>query len=57
LNQNLVFLAMQGGLFLGPWLGGGLLSLLGYRLLFVAAGLVWILAALLIWLLGPLDAR
>ena len=48
---------MQGGLFLGPWLGGGLLSLLGYRLLFVAAGLVWILAALLIWLLGPLDAR
>jgi predicted MFS family arabinose efflux permease len=57
LNQNLLFLAMQGGFFLGPWLGGGLLSLLGYRMLFAAAGLIWVLAALLVWALGPLDVR
>lgn len=57
LNQNLVFLAIQGGFFLGPWLGGGLLAHLGYPALFVATGVVWLLAAFLIWPLGAGEAR
>jgi MFS family permease len=49
LNQNLVFLMLQGGFFLGPLLGGVLLDHMGYAPVFAAAGLLMLLAALLVF--------
>jgi len=48
LNQNLAFLMMQGGFFLGPLLGGGVLDLAGYQVVFTGAGLLILAAALFV---------
>jgi MFS family permease len=49
LNQNLLFLTIQGGFFLGPLLAGGIVAWLGFRGLFAAAAATNVAAALLVW--------
>jgi MFS family permease len=52
LNQNLVFLMLQAGFFLGPLLGGVLLDQSGYDLLFWAGSALMVPAALLVFAAG-----
>lgn len=56
LNQNLLFLAIQVGFFLGPLLGGALLARLGFQILFAATAAACLLSALLLWLPRPAAA-
>jgi len=51
MNLNLSFVMMQGGFFIGPFLGGALLNHWGYNALFYFCGVLSILAAALLYMI------
>jgi predicted MFS family arabinose efflux permease len=52
MNQNLLIVMMQGGFFLGPFLGGQMISLSGYTALFFCLAAVTLAAACLMAVVG-----
>jgi len=54
MNQNLLLVMMQGGFFLGPFLGGQLISRFGYDTLFIVLAVITLAAAVLMLRIAPL---
>ncbi|MGD9950787.1 MAG: MFS transporter [Desulfobulbus sp.] len=53
MNQNLLLVMMQGGFFLGPFLGGQLIARFGYTTLFIGLALSGIAAGFLMTAIKP----
>lgn len=57
MNQNLLIVMMQGGFFIGPFVGGQLISLFGYTALFACLAVTSLAAGLMMMSVKPPVSR